>query len=357
MQASESADNQGFLLEILKGLVPGEECQQLDMGNLDWPNLVQIAKNTRTEFLLLRGLEARGLGAPEAILSDLRQLKQRLLHRNMAHVASTVRMSRILQTHGIETLSVKGVLRAHEVYGQWDIRFASDMDLLVRHTDYRHAGEVLMNGGYDILVPTTCDWWHHYLGEAPFQPRTATGPTIDLHHKLDQPGTPALENAEFLFASAVARPFGGHNVKVLEPFAALMLAATGVGKALRQHEPCLAYLHEIAYARACDAALSDDALDAYAKEHNVWRLWRHARDAADGMFRPSTGRGAPSDIEGVMQDLAVHSWPQRMLHRTRLLWRWTDGEALRAFRFAREFARVRASMLSHASYEKQSQAS
>ena len=352
MVVTETQISQQVLVGILKSLVPGEEPRTIDSATLDWPSVVKLAAATKTQLLMLQGVDRLGFPPPPPLDAQLRELQATCFQQNMANVASSVRVSRILQTHGIDTLLMKGVLRSHEVYGCWDVRSAADIDVLVRHADYRQAGEVLLKHGYWAPVPVNSAWWHHYLGESPYLPATATGPTVDLHHKLDQPGTPALDNAEFLFASSVVRDFGGYKLKVMDPFASLMLAATSFGKALRQHEPCLTNLHEIAFVRASKLELNDDALDAYAAEHGVLRLWRHARNAADMLFRPSTGNGSLSDIEGVMQDLALHSWPQRLLHRTRLLWTWTDGGVTRPARFAGEFARVRASMLSHSSYEK-----
>lgn len=341
------------LLAVLTASVPGEGASIIDTQRVDWVGLMRLASATKTQFLLLEGLLTLKVPLPTEIEGRLRELQQLCFHQNMASVASNVRIARILQTHGIECLSVKGVLRSHEVYGRWDIRSAADIDLLVRHADYRQAGEVLLTNGYWAPVPETSVWWHHYLGEAPYLPETANGPIVDLHHKLNQPGTPALQDTDAVFDSSSIRNFGEHKLRVIEPRAALMLAATSFGKALRQHEPCLTNLHEIAYVRASKPEMSDDMLDAFAKRHNLLRLWRHARDAADALFRPSTGNGSREDVSVVVQDLAVPTWPQRVLHRTRLLWNWTDGELMRPLRFGREFGRVRAAMLSHSMYEKQ----
>lgn len=350
-------DARNTLLAILTATIPGEsgypQDDALDPEAIDWARVVQLATKTKTQFLLLQGFDALSLEVPEEVRARLTELQGLCFQQNMANVASNVRIARILKTHGIETLSVKGVLRSHEVYGRWDIRFAADIDLLVRLRDYRQAGEVLLRNGYWAPVPSSSDWWHHYLGEAPYLPDSATGPIVDLHHKLDQPGTPALNDTEALFETAVVREFGGLELSVMEPRAALMLVATSFGKALRQHEPCLANLHEIAHVRASVPELCDKVLDEYAARNNLLRLWRHARDAADALLRPSTGHVASDYVAAVMQDLAIPTWPQRLMHRTRLLWNWTDGGALRPVRFAREFGRVRAAMISHASYEKQ----
>lgn len=350
------SDARETLLSILTATIPGETGSAGDPADIDWPRVVQLAGETKTQFLLLQGIERLAVDAPEEVTSRLKELQGLCFRQNMANIASNVRIARILKTHGIETLSVKGVLRSHEVYGRWDIRFAADIDLLVRQSDYRQAGEVLLGSGYWAPVPSSSNWWHHYLGEAPYLPKEATGPIVDLHHKLDQPGTPALNDTETLFKTAVSRKFGELEVKVMEPRAALMLAATSFGKAVRQHEPCLANLHEIAHVRASVPELSDAVLEDYAARHNLLRLWRHARGAADALFRPSTGKEAGDLVAFVLDDLAKPTWPQRLLHRTRLLWDWTDGEALRPVRFARELGRVRAAMISHAAYEKEARA-
>ncbi|MEL7218372.1 MAG: nucleotidyltransferase family protein, partial [Pseudomonadota bacterium] len=315
--------------------------------------LMQLAIKTKTPFLMLQGLRSLEIEVPDQIQERLRELQQLCFHQNMSSVASNVRIARILKTHGIESLSVKGVLRSHEVYGRWDIRSAADIDILVRHKDYRQAGEVLLRNGYWAPVSEKSVWWHHYLGEAPYLPDSANGPIVDLHHKLNQPGTPALKDTDAVFDSSVVRSFGEHELRVIEPRAALMLAATSFGKALRQHEPCLTNLHEIAYVRASRPDLTDESLDQFAKSHNLLRLWHHARETADALFRPSVGNSSRDDVGFVIQDLAVPTWPQRLLHRTRLLWNWTDGGAARPLHFAREFGRVRAAMLSHSAYEKQ----
>lgn len=349
-------DARETLLSILTATIPGETGGAGDVAGIDWPRVVQLASETKTQFLLLQGIEQLAVDAPAEVTAQLKELQALCFRQNMANVAGNVRIARILKTHGIETLSVKGVLRSYEVYGRWDMRFAADIDLLVRTCDYRQAGEVLLGSGYWAPVPSSSNWWHHYLGESPYLPKETTGPIVDLHHKLDQPGTPALNDTETLFRTAVTRKFGELQVKVMEPRAALMLAATSFGKALRQHEPCLGNLHEIAHVRASSPELSDAALDEYAARHNLLRLWRHARSAADALFRPSTGKGSSELVGFVLNDLATPTWPQRLWHRTRLLWNWTDGDALRPVRFAREFGRVRAAMVSHAAYEREARA-
>ncbi|MEM7688738.1 MAG: nucleotidyltransferase family protein [Pseudomonadota bacterium] len=344
-----------ILLALLRGMIPGETSDIKEPEGIAWEQVLELSQRCKVSLLILQGLDALGDAVPATVRHPLANLQARCFHENMTSVASNMRVVRLLETHGIEALSLKGVLRSHEVYNRWDIRFAADIDLLVRASDYRSAAEVLEKNGYWAPIPSESDWWHKYLGESPFVPQTTSGPTIDLHHKLNQPGTPAFHDTEALFQSSVPKKFGGPQLRTLEPRAALLLAATSFGKALRQHEPCLTSLHEIAYVRASRPELPDDVLDDFARRHKVLRLWRQARETADALFRPSLAVGDHSLADLVVQDLVRGGAPPAHFHRTRLLWSWTDGSLKRPLRFARELGRVRASLMSHSAYERSMQ--
>lgn len=326
------------LISILSTRIRNGSQSDLDLSRLNWQELIKEAQELKVLPLLSHALEWADITLPNSIQADLKSMRTECFGHNMAHIAAAVRLCRNFHTHGIDVVCIKGSARAFEVYGEWDMRFTHDIDLLVRARDYREAAKVLTSSGYSAPISESDNWWHNYLGESPYLPISATGSTVDLHYKLHQPGTPAIGHLEPPIDRRVMTDLGNFTLPMLSKHDAMMLTATSFGKAVRARQPWLSYAHEIAYARANDPEMSDLSLDAYAKKHGISRLWGHAKTAADSVFgNPADGGAAPQPLKP----------DPEFLYRSKLLWKWSEGTLTRPINFAQEFAWVTLAEVQH----------
>ncbi|WP_137680718.1 nucleotidyltransferase family protein [Aurantiacibacter suaedae] len=335
------------ILEPLLGALrqwvyPGEDAPWRQRDT-DWTAVLDLAEENKCLLLVAEGMSRARIAIPPSREDKVKAKREACLLRSMANLGVTATICSILRTHGIKVVSMKGVLRAHALYGRWDVRPAQDTDILVRSADYRSAIDVLGANGFFSPISAQNAWWHEYLGESPHLPVNG-GTTVDLHHKVRQPGTPAPTDIERILASARMAKVGGRAIPVMSDMDAAMLTASSLGKALRSGEVWLHYAHELL---VVTAALDDDqraSYDAYAREIGVSRLWQFATGLANATFLiAKKGANPNSDDQSRWADTLLHTKaPQERLgKRSHLLWKWTDGDIARPYRFAREFCLVR----------------
>ncbi|MEL7198558.1 MAG: nucleotidyltransferase family protein [Pseudomonadota bacterium] len=331
-----SAKAQETLLSLLSAGIWNASWNGCDPDEIEWPTIEKLARKNNVYPLLAYTLDTLGIEPPPESKTRIAEMRSECFAKAMAHIAAAVRLCRNFHTHGIDVVCVKGTARAFEVYGKWDARFTHDIDLLVRDRDYRGAAKVLTSIGYDAPISEYDTWWHDYLGESPYLPVATIGPTVDLHHKLHQPGTPALTRLEPLHDKYVLRELGNFALPMLDKRDAMMLTANSFGKAIRARQPWLTYAHEIAFARANDPEMSDDVLDRHAEQAGMKRLWEHAKTSSDRVL----GKG--SLRENAKANYINATRPNLLadpifLYRSRLLWHWSEGSLARPFTFLREF--------------------
>lgn len=336
-------NNQEPLIGPLRQWVYPDENAPWRHRETDWSAVLDLAEANKCLLLVAEGMKRAGIAIPPEREAKLQEVRENCLLQNMANLGVTANICSILRTHGIRAISMKGVLRAHELYGRWDIRPAHDTDILVTGADYRSAIDVLSANGFDSPISANSKWWHSYLGESPHLPIYG-GPIVDLHNKVKQPGTPAPTDIDGILTRARIAKVGGRAIPVMSDMDAAMLTASSLGKALRSGEVWLHYAHELL---VVTAALDDDqraAFDDYAREIGVSRLWNFATTLTDATFRVGEdGAGSPADARSrwTADFVRIAHQQARRWRRSQLLWAWTDGGVARPLRFARELGLVR----------------
>ena len=333
-----------LLRHALAAALDKDDAGEPDAGSVDWTVFADRAQHAKCLLIAAAGLDRMGLRLPETFRERANRGQHECLARNMANLATAARLVRILDTHGIEAIAFKGVLRSFAVYGRWNARVAHDLDLLVETRDYRVAGAVLEANGFDAACPPMSRWWHRDLGESPYLPSSPGAPIVDLHHRLQQPGAPAPERLDPLFARARHFELGGYRIRTLDPLDAAMVTASGYAKALRAGESWLVYAHELAAVLAASDEAQRRALDRHAERSGMDRLWREAASVAHDLFLATeTGEAGARRADLMRSALGDAAGGRRWAVRSELLWRWTDGRMRRPLRFAAEMVRVRRS--------------
>ncbi|UVI39093.1 nucleotidyltransferase family protein [Qipengyuania spongiae] len=289
----------------------------------DWNTILDIAARTKTAGLVAH--VADRVAVPEGIAGKISQMRDAILVRNLRNLDWTTKAVMALDAAGITSLVFKGVLRSKQVYGTWNVRASNDIDLLVPRSRYDEARKALKEAGFAPQVPDDSQWWHRCLGEAPYRRGDSDCPFIDLHQSLQQPGGPYPLDLESFFDTAITTKFGGVDLRTPDPLHALLICAINYGKAVRAHDPVIAPLHELAYATREFGPDEEEQLRQLARKQGLRRLVDRSLADANTMF-PYALDQTDRDIHSDPVSLAMRPWRERpVLHRTRLIWEWTDG--------------------------------
>ncbi|MDT0577011.1 nucleotidyltransferase family protein [Croceicoccus sp. F390] len=333
--------------------------RRLTCGETDWHAVWDLALQCKISTLVQMGLDKMAVPVPEVLHDTMAKQRMGILRWNLSNLAHAFNASALVARAGIDVLVIKGVSRSHAVYGAYDMRIASDIDLLVPRLDYEAASEVLCQHGFRRGVSQSSRWWHHYLGESPFLPRTA-GMTVDLHHRLQQPGGPPPRHlAEFFAHSTASNGAAGADrtapdakLPQLSPEYAFLVTLISFSKAVRAGEPWISHAHEIATVLLRMQLSARQHMLELARHQGLDRLLMDAVDHSQRLFAIDLGLGAsntmPDATHGedalLLSATGISSAGEKPFRRTRLQWRWTHGDGLaRSARFGQERARLASS--------------
>ena len=113
-------------------------------------------------------------------------------------------------------LIIKGAALAQRWYDDPSLRTYVDIDVLVRHTDFRGASEALVNAGFTHLLPSWNGLLARGMAEVPLKHRSST---VDLHWHLIARQDPRREielDEAAIFDRADALTLGGVDVATLD---------------------------------------------------------------------------------------------------------------------------------------------
>ena len=328
-----------LLVTVLRQWLDPEQgiCLQEDG---DFSTLLELAIKTKTVGLLQTGFERAAIDPPSGFATELARLQAEILRINLRALSTIAGIAESFGQNALPYVVIKGPLRAEQVYGRFDVRFGSDVDVYVEPEHYRTSMRLLADAlGYSCMVPADDHWWHDFLGESPFVAKDEAGLTIDLHNQLQQPGGPYPANTRRFFEEGVMRPVGRTSARILSPDNALMLTAISFGKALRNGEAWIAYAHELSVALKSMPPSAQVALRTRAYELRIGKLFDEFVRLSRALFDV-----APSDrLAGADERLAMSACgiaPLGFLSRTRASWRWSDGFGpVRIGRFCSTLAR------------------
>ncbi len=115
----------------------------------DWPGIVRAARDHGVAPLLHRALERvcpRAL--PDGARAELRACFQASRYRSAAMIRELLRVTSMLEDHGIPALAFKGPALAARAYGNAALRQPTDLDILVHEPAFRASQDLLLRNGY-----------------------------------------------------------------------------------------------------------------------------------------------------------------------------------------------------------------
>lgn len=164
---------------------------------------------------------------------------------NSANLMTMRRVLPRLDAAGVQTLVFKGPVIQWMAHADLFLRPSSDVDLLVGYDDLRRAHDVLTDLGYELSAVCRSLWWKIGLGEQHFAGPDRSAVTVDLHHRVQQPGCPLPRRMDRLFDHGTTVTIGGQAIQTLSPVHSALLAAMSFVKALHHREPAARYLIDL----------------------------------------------------------------------------------------------------------------
>ena len=152
----------------------------------DWNSFIALAEAHRIGPLSHAVLTGTGAAIPPAAEQALTQVRKRHTILNLARAAELLQVLEAFRTENIAAMPFKGVALSAQLYGDYTLRAAGDLDLFIRWDDLQKATEVILARGYRLttpLGPNRCPTWEGGF-EYHFE-RAADGMVFELHWQLN----------------------------------------------------------------------------------------------------------------------------------------------------------------------------
>lgn len=257
----------------------------------------------------------------------------------LSHIS---KISSALVKADVEFLVFKGVIQQKILYGSYFIKPAGDVDLLVHGKDFKRARDVLETIGFAVIDRSDSSWWVNFLGEQHLEPRQTGSPAIDLHYRIQQPGSPQpSDTSEFLKRKQWV-DVAGIKVPFMHPDDFLLMSSISIAKSMFNREPCGGHVADI-HASLCHLRPQHiSTIQAFSKRQGlsaILALGLRSAKAILNVGHPMTKSTKPEVLASVsdaslrklllLPDKNSPSWPKRR----QVLWELCEHSPIR---FARE---------------------
>lgn len=257
----------------------------------------------------------------------------------LSHIS---KISSALVKADVEFIVFKGVIQQKILYGSYFVKPAGDVDLLVHGKDFERARDVLETAGFAVMDRSDSSWWVNFLGEQHLEPLQSDAPAIDLHYRIQQPGSPQpTDTGEFIKRKQFV-DVAGIKVPFMHPDDFLLMSSISIAKAMFNREPCGGHIADV-HASLCLLRPQDiTTIQAFSKRQGlsaILALGLRSAKAVLNVDHPMTNPIEPEVLASVsdaslrklllLPDKNSPSWPKRR----QVLWELCEHSPTR---FARE---------------------
>ncbi|MBZ9881683.1 nucleotidyltransferase family protein [Mesorhizobium sp. CA10] len=219
-------------------------------------NVADIARLNKVAVFLLKALaRAPANAAPAELPGWLDSYRRRTMSMNVACIGDSVAIARVLRDRQVDFVFLKGPLQQHLLYGDHFMKPSGDVDILVSPTGFAKARDALRTMGYEVAGKSRSVWWVRFLGEQHMvREDGARASTVDLHHRLQQPGSPSPRDTDGFLRRKREVELAGAAMPIISAADTLLLSSISVAKAFFNREPCAGYVCDV---RASVSRLSE----------------------------------------------------------------------------------------------------
>jgi len=255
-----------------------------DPMDVDWAAVTRLGMNSKLLVQAANGLRRIGYSVSEGFREDENGYRKFILAMNGLNLTSLSDIAVVLRQGGIEYILFKGPIGQCDAYGNYFQRPSSDIDILVDRRDFPRCTALLEQAGY--ALPAECDriWWRSFLGEQHFFSVGQRRATVDLHHRLQQPGCPHPRNVGAFLTDVATHRLNGVDIPCMSLIHATLLASLSFVKSLVQHCHAAAYLADFSALLLRLSPTERVELHRRAVAQNVEHSLRFALSCARSMF-------------------------------------------------------------------------
>ncbi|RVD55181.1 hypothetical protein EN828_14940 [Mesorhizobium sp. M2D.F.Ca.ET.185.01.1.1] len=219
-------------------------------------DVADIARLNKVGVFLLKALQRAPAEAnPHGLLGWLDGYRRRTMAMNVACLGDSIAIDRVLRERRVDFVFLKGPLQQHLLYGDHFMKPSGDVDILVSPASFAAAREALRMIGYEIAGKSRSVWWVRFLGEQHMvREDGARSSTVDLHHRLQQPGSPSPRDTDGFLRRKREVEVAGAAMPITSAADTLLLSSISVAKAFFNREPCAGYVCDV---RASASRLSE----------------------------------------------------------------------------------------------------
>ncbi|PBC05171.1 nucleotidyltransferase family protein [Mesorhizobium sp. WSM3860] len=275
LRAAGSADEVAYVQACLR-LFFNPTARVADHGGMPAPaisvvDVTDIARLNKVAVFLLKALSHGATGAtrPE-LLAWLDCYRRRTMSMNAACIGDSIAIHRVLQGRQIDFVFLKGPFQQQLLYGDHFMKPSGDVDILVSPSGFSAAREALRSAGYEVAGKSRSVWWVRFLGEQHMvRDNGVRAATVDLHHRLQQPGSPSPRDIDGFLRRKREVKVAGATMPFISASDTLLLSCISVAKAFFNREPCAGYVCDVrAAAGRLDEAEQQQLLD-HAEEQGL----------------------------------------------------------------------------------------
>lgn len=294
----------------------------------DWSWATHVLFTHRLAVLALPALRIEDVAIPDDVAAQIKRFSTLTLRMNTANLLSMRAILPLFEAAGIQLAVFKGPVVQQLVYGTPFARPSSDIDLLVAPADFQRSRPILEAAAYDLAAECHSFWWRVGLGEQHFLGRGPAATTVDLHHRVQQPGCPLPRFMGSLISDRMTVKVASQTIATFSPIHSHLLMAMSFVKALHHREPAARYVVDfVAYgAKQSPTHWTDLLYEARRQglENTVALTLRvcHLLFPGQSTLPPPSARVLPALPDAVLWDMTLHpsleglAWPKRrtLLH-------------------------------------------
>ncbi|MDX8444402.1 nucleotidyltransferase family protein [Mesorhizobium captivum] len=273
LRAAGCADEVAYVQACLR-LFFSPAAGAADLGGTPAPaisvaNVADIARLNKVAVFVLKALARGSTGvAPPGLPSWLDGYRRRTMSMNAACIGDSLAIHQVLRGRQIDFVFLKGPLQQHVLYGDHFMKPSGDVDILVPPAGFAAAREALRSVGYEVAGKSRSVWWVRFLGEQHMvRDDGVRAVTVDLHHRLQQPGSPSPRDIDGFLRRKREVEVAGAAMPLISASDMLLLSCISVAKAFFNREPCAGYVCDVrAAANRLSEAEQQKVLDHAAEQ-------------------------------------------------------------------------------------------
>ncbi|TGQ56950.1 hypothetical protein EN836_03850 [Mesorhizobium sp. M1C.F.Ca.ET.193.01.1.1] len=219
-------------------------------------DIADIARLNKVAVFVLKALAHGPAGAaPPGLLGWLDSYRRRTMSMNAACIGDSIAIDRVLRDRQVDFVFLKGPLQQQLLYGDHFMKPSGDVDILVSPAGFAAARDALRSAGYEVAGKSRSVWWVRFLGEQHMvRDDGGRAATVDLHHRLQQPGSPSPRDIDGFLRRKREVTVAGAAMPLISASDMLLLSCISVVKAFFNREPCAGYVCDV---RAAASRLSE----------------------------------------------------------------------------------------------------